>query len=334
MTKTLKLILAGSLAALTMMAADATGKWTAETPGRDGNTMTITMNLKADGDKLTGTVSGRRGDSDISNGKIDGDNVTFDVVREFNGNTMTTHYNGKLDGDTIHFTIKMEGGMGGGQGRRRSGSDAGCPPVDYLGPMKDLGRTAFCQDQKSRHSQAWWLQQVRGQKKSAAQICQGSVRDNRNVAFEREVALAAEMAEEAGALALEYQRRGLTPETKEDESPVTAADRACEKLIVERIGREFPEDGVSGEEGANQESRNGRKWIVDPIDGTRDFVRGIPLWAVLIGFEQDGEVVAGAAHCPCQQLLLVREQRRRRVAGREAAAGFKDGRAERSRVVL
>jgi len=123
MTKTLKLMLAGSLAALTLMAADATGKWTAEMPGRDGNAMTITMNLKADGDKLTGTVSGRRGDSDISNGKIDGDNVTFDVVREFNGNSMTTHYNGKLDGDTIHFTIKMEGGMGGGQGRKGGGQD-------------------------------------------------------------------------------------------------------------------------------------------------------------------------------------------------------------------
>jgi hypothetical protein len=118
MTRTLKLLLAGGLATLTMMAADASGKWTADMPGRDGNTMTITMNLKADGDKLTGTVSGRRGDNDISNGKVDGDNVTFDVVREFNGNTMTTHYLGKLDGDTIHFTIKMEGGMGGGQGKK------------------------------------------------------------------------------------------------------------------------------------------------------------------------------------------------------------------------
>ncbi len=114
MTRTLKLLLAGGLATLTMMAADASGKWTADMPGRDGNTMTITMNLKADGDKLTGTVSGRRGDNDISNGKVDGDNVTFDVVREFN----TTHYLGKLDGDTIHFTIKMEGGMGGGQGKK------------------------------------------------------------------------------------------------------------------------------------------------------------------------------------------------------------------------
>jgi len=128
--------------------------------------------------------------------------------------------------------------------------------------------------------------------------------DNRNVAFEQEVKLAKELAQEAGALALEYQRRGVTAETKDDESPVTAADKACEKMIVDRIAREFPEDGVLGEEGAHKESRNGRKWIVDPIDGTRDFVRNIPLWAVLIGFEADGEVVAGAAHCPGQQLLL------------------------------
>ncbi len=130
------------------------------------------------------------------------------------------------------------------------------------------------------------------------------VRDNRDVAFEREVNLAVELAREAGALALEYQRRGVTAETKDDESPVTAADKACEKMIVERIAHEFPEDGVLGEEGSNKESANRRKWIIDPIDGTRDFVRGIPLWAVLIGFEQDGEVVAGAAHSPGQRLLL------------------------------
>src|ERR1700677_604433 len=111
------------------------------------------------------------------------------------------------------------------------------------------------------------------------------------------------MAQEAGALAIEYQKRGITAEPKEDESPVTAADRACEKMIVEQIAREFPDDGVLGEEGANRESTSGRKWIVDPIDGTRDFVRGIPLWAVLIGFEANGEVVAGAAYSPGQKLL-------------------------------
>ncbi len=122
--------------------------------------------------------------------------------------------------------------------------------------------------------------------------------------FEREVEIARQVAQEAGALALDYVRSGFATEIKADESPVTAADRACEKLIVEAISREFPEDGILGEEGANRESRNGRKWIIDPIDGTRDFVRGIPLWAVLIGLEEQGEVVAGAAYSPGQNVLL------------------------------
>src|SRR5690348_2937309 len=124
------------------------------------------------------------------------------------------------------------------------------------------------------------------------------------MAFEHEIEVAKELAQEAGALALDYQRRGVTAECKADESPVTAADKACEKLIVERLTREFPDGGVLGEEGANRPCRNGRKWIIDPIDGTRDYVRGIPLWAVLIGIEQDGKVIAGAAHSPRQGLVL------------------------------
>ena len=124
------------------------------------------------------------------------------------------------------------------------------------------------------------------------------------MAFEREVELAKLLAQEAGALAIDYERRGVTGETKTDDSPVTAADRACEKLIVDRISLEFPEDGILGEEGARRTSRSGRQWIIDPIDGTRDFLRAIPLWAVLIGLEQDGQVVAGVSHSPRQGLLL------------------------------
>jgi len=113
-----RLILAGLIATVAIWAADVSGKWTAEVQGRNGNTMTITMNLKADGDKLTGTVSGRMGDTEISDGKVDGDKVSFNVVREFNGNQFKQSYSGKLDGDIIHFTMKMEGGMGGGQERK------------------------------------------------------------------------------------------------------------------------------------------------------------------------------------------------------------------------
>jgi histidinol-phosphatase len=127
---------------------------------------------------------------------------------------------------------------------------------------------------------------------------------NQVVAFEREVNLAKLVAQEAGALALDYLRTGVTAESKADESPVTAADRACEKLIVDQILKEFPDDGILGEEGASREGRSGRKWIIDPIDGTRDFVRGIPLWAVLIALEQDGKIVAGAAQSPGQNLLV------------------------------
>jgi hypothetical protein len=106
----IRLLLLTALMGVAAFAADVSGKWTAETPGRDGQTMTSTFNLKADGNTLTGTVSGRRGDAEISNGKIDGDNVSFDVVREFNGNSMTIHYKGTVSGDTLN--LKMEGSRG------------------------------------------------------------------------------------------------------------------------------------------------------------------------------------------------------------------------------
>src|SRR5579859_721040 len=107
------------------------------------------------------------------------------------------------------------------------------------------------------------------------------------MAFEDELAFMKRMAAEAGSLALDYQRKGVLAETKPDDSPVTPADKACEKLLVEAIARHFPDDGILGEEGADRPSKSGRRWIVDPIDGTRDYVRGLPLWSVLIGLEQD-----------------------------------------------
>jgi histidinol-phosphatase len=121
--------------------------------------------------------------------------------------------------------------------------------------------------------------------------------------YEREVAVARELAEEAGRIAAEFQKKGVTAEEKADESPVTAADRACEKLLVEGLQKEFPNDGFLGEEGANRDSSNGRRWIIDPIDGTRDFVRSIPLWSVLVGLEERGQVVAGVTCCPGQRMV-------------------------------
>jgi hypothetical protein len=107
------------VAAFSLWAADVTGKWTAEMQGPGGNTRTVTLNLKADGSKLTGTVSGGRGDAEISDGKVDGNDLIFSVVREFNGNKMTSTYKGKLDGDVIHFNMKMEGGPMGNMPERQ-----------------------------------------------------------------------------------------------------------------------------------------------------------------------------------------------------------------------
>lgn len=114
MTKAMRVLLIGSLVAVGLWAADVTGKWTAEMQTPNGTT-TTTMNLKADGNNLTGTVSGRNGDTNITDGKIDGNTITFSVVREMNGNQMKMNYKGTVDGDVIHFTVMREGAEGQGR---------------------------------------------------------------------------------------------------------------------------------------------------------------------------------------------------------------------------
>ena len=114
--------------------------------------------------------------------------------------------------------------------------------------------------------------------------------------LERELDVCRSAALQAGEIALRYREHGIAYQAKSDKSPVTAADRECEQVIALALEEAFPDDGLLGEEGAVKPSRSGRRWIIDPIDGTRDYVRGIPVWATLIGLEQDGEVVAGVAH--------------------------------------
>ena len=118
------------------------------------------------------------------------------------------------------------------------------------------------------------------------------------MAYQRELTVGAEIARQAGELALKIRKGDIGIESKPDESPVTIADKACEKLIVEQLQKHFPGDGLLGEEGADVASANGRRWIIDPIDGTRDFIRGTRAWSVLIGMEENGQVVAGHAYFP------------------------------------
>src|ERR1051326_3836068 len=97
-------------------AADVTGTWTAQVPGRGGNMQTNTIVLKQDGMKVTGTLDGGRGGPvEIQNGKVEGDTVTFTVVRNFNGNEIKQNFKGAISGGEIKFSRTMEGGQGGGQ---------------------------------------------------------------------------------------------------------------------------------------------------------------------------------------------------------------------------
>ena len=114
----------------------------------------------------------------------------------------------------------------------------------------------------------------------------------------QETEIGSAIARQAGEIALRYYRSGLAFDAKPDDSPVTRADRECEQFIAAELERAFPDDGLLGEEGAHKASRSGRRWIIDPIDGTRDFVRGNPAWSNLIGLEAGGEVVAGFANMP------------------------------------
>jgi histidinol-phosphatase len=108
---------------------------------------------------------------------------------------------------------------------------------------------------------------------------------------------AVEAARAAGAIALKYFRGGFEVTLKTDATPVTQADREAEQAIVEILGRTFPDYGVLGEEFGGHGSQEVR-WIIDPIDGTKNFVRGIPVWATLIGLEEHGEVTVGVLHNP------------------------------------
>jgi len=87
-------------------------------------------------------------------------------------------------------------------------------------------------------------------------------------------------------------------DTKPDLTPVSEADRAAEEALRARIDAERPGDGVVGEEFGETPGTGGRRWILDPIDGTKNYVRGTPVWGTLIALERDGEMVVGVASAP------------------------------------
>lgn len=109
---------------------------------------------------------------------------------------------------------------------------------------------------------------------------------------------AAELARLTGDIALRHYRTGLTVETKKDGSPVTAADRAAEQAAREWVRRRFPDDGILGEEFGEERAGARRRWLIDPIDGTKSFVRGAPLWGSMVALCEGETVLAGAMCFP------------------------------------
>jgi len=111
------------------------------------------------------------------------------------------------------------------------------------------------------------------------------------------VSAAIEAARAAGEIAMRYYRGGFEVTIKPDQTPVTEADREAERAIIAILERAFPDHGFLGEEfGARGDATT--RWIIDPIDGTKNFVRHVPVWAVLIALEERGEVTTGVVHNP------------------------------------
>jgi histidinol phosphatase-like enzyme (inositol monophosphatase family) len=107
------------------------------------------------------------------------------------------------------------------------------------------------------------------------------------------------MARDAGALILRYyQHPELAVEKKTDDSPVTIADREAEQLIRQQINAAFPDDAILGEEFGEQPGTSGWRWILDPVDGTKSFIHGVPLFGTLIGIEKEGRAEIGVCRMP------------------------------------
>jgi myo-inositol-1(or 4)-monophosphatase len=119
---------------------------------------------------------------------------------------------------------------------------------------------------------------------------------------------AIDIAREAGALLATYFERRIPFELKGDFDLVTEADRASERLVVERLRSHFPSHSIVGEEGGGHEGSSGYRWYVDPLDGTTNFAHGYPVYNVTMGLELDGEMLVGVVFDPNRQEMFSAER--------------------------
>ena len=111
-------------------------------------------------------------------------------------------------------------------------------------------------------------------------------------------------ARKAGTISLAHFKRGVAYEMKPDNTPVTKIDRMCEREIIRIIRSKFPNDSILGEESGRHAGDLQRRWIIDPIDGTKSFIRGLPFYGNLVAFEDCGEITASAICIPAMGLSM------------------------------
>jgi histidinol-phosphatase len=130
----------------------------------------------------------------------------------------------------------------------------------------------------------------------------------------QELRFALDIVSKAGELALDYYKQGCAGTMKADNTPVTIADQKCERMIREAIAQAFPNDDILGEEegggsaGFQPGATGTRKWIIDPIDGTYNFTRQVPVWSVLLALEVDGKIVLGVVNAPANEEIYWAEK--------------------------
>jgi histidinol-phosphatase len=137
---------------------------------------------------------------------------------------------------------------------------------------------------------------------SPARSCRDTVWRVNSLTDYLEVAVDAALL--GGKRTLAYFNAGVAVETKADDTPVTIADREAELVIRQRLKTAFPHHSIVGEEGGLEDGVPEFKWIIDPIDGTKSFIRGVPLYGVLIGLEIEGKASVGAVYLPATDEML------------------------------
>jgi histidinol-phosphatase len=120
--------------------------------------------------------------------------------------------------------------------------------------------------------------------------------------------IAKEAATKAGNLAYSYFKKPIKVSYKADGSPVTPADIAAERVFREIIAKKFPDHGIIGEEFGSSKPNAKYQWAIDPIDGTKDYIRGVPFWATLVAVLEDKKPIIGVAYFPIHNELFAAEK--------------------------